>query len=263
VIVENKPGASGSIGALQVLRAPADGHTLFFTNNATNGAYEQLNPKFNGYRTLRDFAPVALFGVVPNILVVRSTLPVRNMTEFLAYARANPGKLNFGSSAIGSAPHMAAELLQSATGTSMMIVPFSGAGPLMQSLVGGDLDAYIGGPSTVMEHVKSGRIRALGALHPTRLRSAPDVPTYAEQGIRGADYNSWFGLIASAATPAALLDRINADARKVMDTPQIRDRLDRFSVEYWPADRAQFWGVVQEEIERSGRIIREKKLTID
>ena len=263
VVVENKAGASGSIGALQVLRAPADGHTLFFTNNATNGAYEQLNPKFSGYRTLKDFAPVALFGVVPTVLVVRATLPVTNMAEFVAYAKANPGKLNFGSSAVGSAPHLAAELLQDATKTKMLIVPFSGAAPLMQALLGGTIDAYIGGPSTVMEQVKAGRLRALAALHPTRLRAAPDVPTLVEQGIKGSDYASWFGLIASAATPPALLDRINADARAVMSAQPMKDKLVQYGVEYADSDRNQFWAVVQDEIERSGRVIREQKITIE
>lgn len=263
VIVENKGGASGTIGAMQVLRAPADGYTLYFSNNATNGAYEQLNTKFAGYRTLKDFAPVALFGVAPTMLVVRASLPVKDMAELVAYARAHPGKLNFGIPAIGSAPHLAIELLKEATQTDMLTVPYSGAAPLMQALVGGTLDLYIGGASTVMPQVKAGRIRALASLHPTRLQAAPEVPTLAEQGIRGADYASWYGLVAAAGTPAAVLDKIGADAQAVMGSAQMKEKLDAFGVEYAATDRQQFWSIVKDEIERSGRIIREKKITAE
>jgi tripartite-type tricarboxylate transporter receptor subunit TctC len=262
VVVENKAGASGSIAALQVLRSPADGYTLLFTNNATNGAYEQLNTKFTGYKTLTDFAPVALFGVVPTVMVVRANLPVRNMAEFVAYAKAHPG-VTYGSSAIGSAPHLASELVADVTGIKMTHVPYKGAAPLMTDLLGGQIDMYIGGPSTVMDHVRSGKIKALATLHPTRLQAAPDVPTLAEQGINGADYASWFGLIAPAATPAAILDGINADARKVMASPQMKEKLEKFGVEYASSDRAQFWKVVQDEITRSGKVIREQKITAE
>lgn len=262
VVVENRSGASGTIGAVRVLRAPADGYTLSFTNNATNGAYEQLNPKFTDYKTLTDFAPVALFGLAPTVLVVRRDLPVNNMAEFVAYAKANPGRVTYGSSANGSAPHLASELLAEATGIKMLHVPYSGAAPLMTALLGGQLDMYIGGSSTVMEYAKTGRIKALAVLHPTRLRTAPDVPTMVEQGIKGADYASWFGLLASAATPAALLDQINADVRKVMETPAMKEKLAKFGVEYTSMTRDQFWkNVVEEEINRAGHIIRSQKLT--
>ena len=263
VVVDNKAGASGSIGAMQVLRAPADGHTLLFTNNATNGAYELMNPKNTPYRTLKDFAPVGLFGVAPNLLVVRSSLPARNMQEFIALAKAKPGTITYGSSAFGSAPHLASELLQEATGTKLLLVPFGGAGPLMQALVGGTVDMYIGGVSTVMEQVRAGKLRALAALHGSRLKAAPDVPTLAEQGIKGADYDSWYGLLAPAGVPAPLLDRINADVRKVMATKEIQTKLDQFAIESFPASRVQFLQVIKEEIDRSGDLIRKKNLTVE
>lgn len=263
VVVDNRPGASGSVGALQALRSPADGYTLLFTNNATNGAYEQLNPKFTGYKTLTDFAPVALFGVVPTVMVVRATLPVRNLQDFLAYAKARPGAVTYGSSATGSAPHLASELLADIAGVTFNHIPYKGAAPLMTDLIGGQIDMYIGGPSTVMDHVRSGKLKALAAMHPTRLQAAPDVPTLQEQGVKGAEYASWFGLLASAGTPAGLLDAINADVRKVMATPQMKEKLEKFGVEYTPSDRAQFWRVVQEEIARAGKVIRERKITAE
>lgn len=260
VVVDNKAGASGSIGAQQVLRAPADGHTLFFSNNATNGAYEQLNPAAP-YRTMRDFAPIALFGTVPNLLVVRADLPARNMQEFIALAKSKPDAVSYATSAIGSAPHLASEILASAVGARLLHVPFSGAGPLITSLIGGNVDMYIGGPSTVLDHVKSGRLRALAALSKQRLKMAPDVPTLEEQGIHGAEYESWFGLLAPAGVPVPVLDRIHADALKVMATPSIKEKLDMFGVDSFPATRAQFKDVLQQEIDRAGKVIREKKLS--
>ncbi len=263
VLVENRPGASGTIGGVRVIRAPADGYTLSFTNNATNGAYEQLNTKFTGYKTMTDFVPVALFGVVPTVLVVRGSLPVKNMAEFVAYAKSKPGAITYGSSATGSAPHLASELLSDATGIKMLHVPYPGAAPLMTALLGEQLDMYVGGASTVMDHVRSGRIKALATLHPTRLKAAPDVPTLLEQGIKGSDYASWFGFVAAAATPAAILDQINADIRQVMDAPAMKEKLAKFGVEYASVDRAGFWKVVEEEYTRAGRVIREQKLTVD
>lgn len=260
VVVENKGGASGSIGAQQVLRAPADGYTLFFSNNATNGAYEQLNPAAP-YRTMKDFAPVALFGVVPNLLVVRADLPAKNMQELVALARTKPDAVSYATSAIGSAPHLASEIFASIAGVKLLHVPYGGAGPLMTSLIGGNVDMYIGGPSTVLDHVKSGKLRALAALSKQRLKMAPDVPTMEEQGFKGAEYESWFGLLAPAGVPAPLLDRINADAIKVMAMPFIKEKLDMFGVEYFPANREQFRHVLQEEIDRAGKVIREKKMS--
>lgn len=260
VVVENKGGASGSIGAMQVLRAPADGHTLFFSNNATNGAYEQLNPAAP-YRTMRDFAPVALFGVVPNLLVVRANFPAKNLGELVALAKTKADAVSYATSAIGSAPHLASEIFASIAGVKLLHVPYGGAGPLMTSIIGGNVDMYIGGPSTVLDHVKSGKLRALAALSKHRLKMAPDVPTMEELGFKGAEYESWFGLLAPAGVPAAVLDKINADCNKVMATQPIKEKLEMFAVEYFPADRAQFRAVLQEEIDRAGKVIREKKMS--
>ena len=261
VVVENRAGGSGSIAAVQTLRAAPDGHTLLFTNNAANGAFEVLNPKTATYRTMRDFAPVALYGISPSIMVVRAGLKANDAREFVALARANPGKLTYGSSAIGSAPHLASELLQSMTGIKLLHVPFNGAAPVIQAMLGDQVDMYIGGASTVMGHVRSGKLRALAAVHPTRLQSAPDIPSMAEQGFKGVEYASWFGLLAPVATPTALLDQINADCRKVMELPESKTQLATFGIEYTPSDRQQFLQVVREEVERSAKVVAEGKIT--
>jgi len=263
VVVENRAGASGSLAGMAVLRAPADGHTLVFTNNASNGAYELLSPKTATYNTLRDFAPVALFGISPSLMVVRSSLPVKDAREFVAMAKASPGKLTYGSSAIGSAPHLACELFQSVAGIKLLHIPYSGAAPLIQALLSDTVDMYVGGASTVMPHVKTGKLRAIAAVHPTRLKAAPDVPTMAEQGFKGVEYASWFGLLASIKTPVALLDQINADVRKAMDSPEMRAQLDAWGIEYTPDTRAQFAEVVKAEIDRAGKIIAEGKISLE
>ena len=261
VIVENRAGASGSIAGTAVLKAPADGYTLLFTNNASNGAYELLNPKSATYRTLRDFAPVALFGISPSMMVVRASLPVKDAREFVAMAKANPGKLSYGSSAIGSAPHLACELFQSVAGIKLLHVPYNGAAPIIQALLGDTVDMYVGGASTVMGQVRAGKLRAIGAVHPTRLVSAPDIPTMGEQGFKGVEYASWFGLLSSINVPAPLLDQSNADERTVMDLPEMPGHLDPDGIDYQSANRAQFMTVVREEVERAGKVISEGKIS--
>ncbi len=261
VVVENRAGASGSIAAQAVLKAPADGYTLLFTNNAANGAYEVLSPKTATYRTLRDFKAVSLFGISPSIMVVRAGLPVKDAKEFVALAKASPGKLSYGSSAIGSAPHLASELLQSVAGIKLLHVPFNGAAPVMQALLSDTVDMYIGGASTVMGQVNNGKLRAIGAVHPTRLQSAPGIPSMAEQGFKGVEYASWFGMLASKDVPDALLDQINADCRKVMELPEMKAQLTTFGIEYTSYTRPQFLQVVKEEVERSSKVVSEGKIS--
>ena len=263
VIIENRAGASGSIAGNMVLKAPPDGYTLVFTNNASNGAYELLNPKSATYQTIRDFAPVALFGISPSLMVVRGTLAVKDAREFVAMAKASPGKLTYASSAIGSAPHLACELFQLIAGIKMLHVPYSGAAPIIPALLGDTVDMYVGGASTVMPQVKTGRLRAIAAVHPRRLAAAPDVPTMAEQGFKGVEYASWFGLLASNQVPAPLLDQINADCRKVMDMPELRAQVDQWGIEYQSSTRPQFATVLREEIERATRVITEAKITME
>jgi len=246
--------------SVAVLRAPADGHTLLFSNNATNGAIEQLQPKSTTFRTMRDFAPVSMFGISPSLMVVRATLGVKDAKEFVALAKSKPGKVTYASSAIGSAPHLASELFQAATGTKMLHVPYSGAAPIISALLGDTVDMYIGGASTVMGQVRAGKLRVLGAVHPTRMRSAPDVPTLGEQGISGVEYASWFGMLAPAQVPAAILDQLNADSRKVLESADGKAQLDKLGVEYMSMTRSQFHAFLTAEVERTAKIVNDQKL---
>lgn len=263
VIVENKAGASGTIGATQVLRSAPDGYTLYFSNNATNGAIELLQPKTTPFRTLKDFAPVAMFGISPSLMVVRTSLGTKDVKEFIALAKKEPGKVTYASSAIGSAPHLDGELFQAATGTKLLHVPYNGAAPIIQALLGDTVDMYVGGASTVMPNVKTGKLTILGAAHPTRLQSAPDVPTLGEQGIKGVDSASWFGLLAPAQTPPAVLDQINADARKVMEAPDGKAQIEKLGIEYESMSRQQFQNFLKNEIDRTAKIVAEQKLATE
>jgi len=263
VIVDNRAGASGTIGSGYVAKAPPDGYTLVFSNNATHGAVEQLNPRNTPYRTMRDFAPVALIGVAPLILIVRSSLPVHNARELVAYAKANPGKLNYASAAFGSAPHLASEMLKLAAGIDIVHVPFNGAAPALNALISGNVDMYMGGVSSVRPHVNSGRARAIAAVFGSRISVWPDLPTMAEQGITGVEYDSWYGLLAPAAVPAPIVAAINAAVRKGMEGDEVARTLANFGVERRVGSPEDLANVIRAEMARTARVIRDAHIRID
>lgn len=260
VIVENKPGASGSIGSDMVVRSTPDGYTLLLGNNASQGTYELLNPSSSTYVTLRDFAPVALIGVAPQVLIIGGHLKMKDATELIAYARANPGRLNYGSSAIGSAPHLAAELLKLATKTDIQHIPYNGAAPVMQAIVAGTIDLYIGAPSTVMPHIQAGTVRAIGAVSHTRIGAMPDLPTLREQGIDIA-YDSWFGLLAPVRVPPQILDRINRDLNATLEGDAMQAELGRIGFDRRLGSRAEFGDMLRAEIERTRDLIAAAGIT--
>jgi len=260
VIVDNKPGASGSIGSDIVARSPPDGYTLLLGNNASQGTYELLNPASSTYATLRDFAPVALIGVAPQVLIVGSHLKIDNARDLIAFAKANPGRLNYGSSAIGSAPHLAAELLKLATHTDIQHIPYNGAAPVMQAIVAGTIDLYIGAPSTVMPHVQAGTVRAIGAVSPERIGAMPNLPTLREQGI-DVVYDSWFGLLAPIRVPSDILDRINRDLNATLGGDAMQAELARIGFDRRLGTRADFGDMLQAEITRTRELIATAKIT--
>lgn len=262
VVVENKPGASGSLGSDFAARAPADGYTLVLGNNASHGAFELLNPSTVPYKTLENFAPISLIGLAPVIMIVGNHVPATTIQEFIAHAKANPGKINFGSAAIGSSPHFAGELLNIAAGIDMTHVPFNGTAPAIQALLSGSIDTYSGGVSSVMPQVAAGKARALGAVASERLSGAPDVPTMREQGIDMA-YDSWYGLLGPKGIPADILDKINADVNALLDGEENRAKLSKLGFERKLGSRADFQTMLEGEIARTGKLIKDAGIEVN
>jgi tripartite-type tricarboxylate transporter receptor subunit TctC len=261
VVAENRAGASGTLGSEFVLRQPADGYTLVLGNNASHGAYELLNPSTAPYLVARDFAPVAMIGVAPQVMIVAAHVPAKDVKAFIAHAKANPGKLNYGSSAIGSSPHLAAELLKVSAGIDMQHIPFNGAAPVMQAIIAGTVDAYIGAPSTVQPAVEAGKAGVIGALSSTRISMLPDLPTFQEQGV-DLVYESWFGLLAASAVPGALLDKINADLGRMLDTEKSRGELRRLGFDSRIGSRAEFAAILKADYEKTKKVIEVAKIQV-
>jgi tripartite-type tricarboxylate transporter receptor subunit TctC len=263
VVIDNRPGASGTLGSSVVARAAPDGYTLVFSNNATHGALEQLSPQNTPYRTLTDFAPVALIGIAPLIMIARASLPVSDARGYVELARQQPGRLTYASAAFGSAPHLASEMLRLATGIEIVHVPFNGAAPATQALISGNVDMYMGGASTVRPLIESGRAKALGVVYRQRLHAWPDLPTLAEQGISSVEYDSWYGLLAPAGVPAPLLAQLNAAVRQVMDGDEVRRQLESYGLERLVGSPEELTAVIRAEMERTATVIRAGNLRVE
>ena len=261
VVAENKPGASGTIGGDLVARADPDGYTLVLGNNASHGTYELLNPTTTPYLTLRDFAPVSLVGLAPQVMIIGADAGASDLKSFVEMAKASPGKLNYGSSAIGSSPHLAAEMLKLATGTDIVHIPFNGAAPVMQAILSGTVQMYIGAPSTVMPQVEAGKAIAVGALSAERIPALPDIPTFRENGI-DIVYNSWFGLLAPAATPVDILEKLNADVTTLLQKPEIQEQLANLGFVPQIGTRAEFVAMLEAEAEKTRQVIAAAKIEV-
>ncbi|MBS7699958.1 MULTISPECIES: tripartite tricarboxylate transporter substrate binding protein [unclassified Chelatococcus] len=261
VVAENRAGASGTIGSDYVARAKPDGYTLILGNNASHGTYELLNPSTTPYITARDFAPVALVGIAPQVMVVSTGVGVKDIKSFIALAKSRPGQLNYGTSAIGSAPHLAAEMFKLAAGVDLKHIPFNGAAPVMQAIIANTVQMYIGAPSTVMPQVEAGKAVALGALSSERIPSLPQLPTFKENGVE-LTYNSWFGLLAPAKTPIDILEKINADVNKMLENETIKKQLVDLGFLAEGGDREYFRKVVDEETATTKTIIEAAKIEV-
>lgn len=222
VVVDNKGGGNGNIAAAAVKRAEPDGYTLLMQYSG----YHVISPLLARQKQWDqgDFQPVAGVMSAPQIIVVRDSLPVKTLTELIAYARANPGKLNYASSGNGSLQHVTGAMLEQQGGVKLMHVPYKGTGPALQDLLGGQVDLTFGTAPPFMPHIQSGRLRVLAVTGKERLPSLPDVPTTAEAGYPKVDATSWFALFAPAATPRAVVDKLAADVRAVVQSPAFQQK---------------------------------------
>ena len=227
-IVDNRAGAGGNLGADIVAKSPPDGYTLVMGTVGTQAINPSLYPKMP-YDAAKDFAPVTLVAGVPNVLVMNpakaKAAGISDVRSLIAYARANPGKLNMASSGNGTSIHLAGELVKSMTGTYMVHFPYKGSGPALLDLVGGTMDLMFDNLPSALPHVKAGKLVALAVTSSARSAALPAVPTVAEAGVKGFEATSWFGLLAPAGTPADIVQRIQQESAKALASPALRERL--------------------------------------
>ncbi|MGL4243193.1 MAG: Bug family tripartite tricarboxylate transporter substrate binding protein [Beijerinckiaceae bacterium] len=260
IIIENRPGAGGSVAANAVAKADADGHTFMMGHIGTLAFTPSLYPNLP-YDPVKDFAPVALVATVPNILAVHPSLPVKSFAEFIAHAKANPGKLNYGSGGVGSAAHVAGAYLASAAGFEATHVPYRGTAPMVNDLVAGNIQFTLTGGPAVLPLAANGRVRTLAVSSKDRASFAPELPTVAESGLAGFDAVQWYGLVAPARTPAAIVSRMNAEINALLGAPEVEMTLRNDGAIAAPTTPDRFGALIQSEIATWRDVIRRAGIT--
>src|SRR5436853_4635388 len=249
-IIDNRPGATGSIGADAVAKAPPDGYTLM-VHSASHISNPHTYPKLP-YDTFRDFTPISLIVAQTGILAIHPSLPVKNVKELVALARAKPGELLYASSGGGSFSHMAIALLTTMTKTKMLHVPYKGGGPATTAVVAGESQMLAGTPAAVLTQLQAGKLRAIGVTSDTRLKQFPDIPTLAESGVPGYEFRGWVAVMGPANLPRPIVDRLNAEIKKVLERPD--NKLDAF--EPWYMTPAETAARMRTDYEKYGRIFQ-------
>lgn len=262
VVVDNKPGASGNIGNQLVARAKPDGYTLLLAYSG----YQVGNPhlfKKAGWDPIKDFAPVAMLTRAPQVMAAKAGLPAKDLRELIAYAKANPGKLNYASSGNGSIQHIAGELFKQLTGTHITHIPYKGSGPAVQDLLGGQVDLFITTPASVVSQIKAEKLKGLVVTSPRRLSSLPQVPTAAESGLNNFNLDSWFALYAPAGTPADIVQLLNTEIGKILASPEVRKKAEESGTSVEQMSAAQLGDFTRKELEHWGRVIKSANITAE
>jgi len=261
VIVDNKPGASGHLGAQIVAKAPGDGYTLMVGTIGIHAAYASYSKLT--YKPAEELQPVLIIGESPNIVVVPVNSRYKTFADFLADAKANAGKINYATAGAGSSVHMVTELFQLATGQRMSHVPYKGSGPALIDLISGQVDVMFDNMSSGMPHVQSGRLRVLAVTSPKRDARLPDVPTLSEAGVPGYSGTSWFTLAVPASTPASLVEKLNKDVQRVLASPEVVTRYDKLGMNYTPNSPAEAAAFFKSETTKWNRVIEVAKIQLD
>lgn len=266
VIVENKPGAGGNIGADVIAKAPPDGYSIVMGAVATHAINPYLFKKMP-YDANRDFTPITRVALVPNVLVVTPAWAEREKVDSVAslvsYARANPGKLNYGSGGNGSAGHLAGELFKSMAGISMVHIPYKGAAPAKMELIGGEIQVMFDNLASAMPQIRAGQLKALAVTTPERAEAQPDLPTVAESGVPGFDISTWFGIFAPAGLPQPVLDKLLQAAEMALKSPAMIASLDRMGAAPAPMKPKAFADFIKAEQRKYEVIVRQSGATVD
>jgi tripartite-type tricarboxylate transporter receptor subunit TctC len=255
IVIDARPGAGGALGTEIAARSAPDGYTLFMGNNSTHGSNPAVYAKLP-YDAVKDFAPVCFVASVPYVLAVNPKVPAKTVREFIALAKANPGKMNYASAGNGSTHHFSGELFKSRTGIDIVHIPYKGSGPGVAALLAGDVSMMFANVADIGTQVQSGRLRALAVTAPRRAKSLPDVPTMAEAGLPGFEVTSWFGLLVPAGTPAPIVSRLNAETIKVLGLDDVKSALAKQGLEVAPGTPEQFAAFIKSEIARFTQIAR-------
>ena len=253
LVVENRPGADGSIATEIVAKSAADGYTLVMVSNAH--AITPFQRKL-AYDAVKDFAPVTLLGSNPNLLLLHPALPVKNLTELLALAKSRPNELAFASSGTGTSPYLAMELLKSITGMKLTHVPYKGSGPAVIDLTGGHVQLMFGAVSTTLNYLQSGRLRAIAISSPQRWPALPGIPTVAESGVPGFEASTWYGVLAPAGTSQTIVSKLHSDMVTAITAPDIRKLVMELGISTIANSPREFSDVIRSDMARWGKLIR-------
>ncbi len=259
VIVENRPGATGVIGTELVARAAPDGATILFGTSSSMGSSPAILPNLP-YDVIKDFVPVGVVATTDNVLVVHPSVPVGNVREFIAYAKANPRKIGYGTSGIGSTYHLGSELFASQTGTLLTHVPYKGAGPAAQDLVAGHIQMMMDALNSAAPNVRAGKVKALGIASLKRNPELPDVPTLAEQGVTGCEFSQWIAFFLPAKTPMAIVNKLNADLNSVLANPEVKDKFAKLGMQAAPGKPDELAATLRADLARWTKVAREANI---
>ena len=262
VIIDNRPGAGGSIGAESAAKSAPDGYTLMMGHIGTLAVNPSLYPKL-AYDPVKGFAPVAWVARVPNVLVVGNAVPAKSVRELVALAKAKPGSLNYGSGGNGSAAHIATEYFKLQTGTFLVHIPYRGTAPAVTDLIAGQISLMLTGGPAVLPQVKAGQLRALAVTSPKRMEAQPDLPTIAESGYPGFEADQWYGVVAPAGTPPDVVAKLNGAINRALTAPELRQRLSGEGAEAVAATPQAFGALIAREIERWRPVLKAGNVQAD
>jgi tripartite-type tricarboxylate transporter receptor subunit TctC len=261
VVIENRGGAGGNVGAEAAAKSAPDGYTIVLVAPSlaiSPSLYSKLN-----YDPVRDFAPVSLVATVPNVMITHPSLPAATLVEFIALAKSRPGAMNFGSGGSGTSNHLAGELFNAVAGVRLVHVPYKGVNLAMNDVLSGQVHLAVIGIPAAAPHIKAGKLRALAVIDSKRAPALPDVPTVAEAGLRNFEVTTWYGVLAPAGTPRPIIARLNAELVKIMHTPEMKERLAAMATEPVTGTPEAFADLIRREIAKWGKVVREAGLKAD